>query len=175
MRKCRGSAKKDGRGVRNREARREKRSGVVREKGRPGKGSGGGTGKARARMWAGGETGRPLRLSHLRGKSEREDQRGPGQRGAPRYLQRSSRTLPGISTRLVSMMRTHSRSSASRLRAAGDRGYGTESRLQRRRLQRGREGEGARPAYLCSAPSALDPRGWAKARGGAPGVTPRSA
>lgn len=50
------------------------------------------------------------------------DDRGPKQRGVPWYLQRSSRTLPGISTRLVSMMRTHSRSSASRLRAAGDRG-----------------------------------------------------
>lgn len=35
------------------------------------------------------------------------------------YLQRSSRTLPGISRRLGSIMRTRSRRSASRLRAAG--------------------------------------------------------
>lgn len=48
------------------------------------------------------------------------------------YLQRSSRTLPGISTRLVSMMRTHSRSSASRLRAAGDRGYRKEAPASQR-------------------------------------------
>lgn len=33
-------------------------------------------------------------------------------------------------------------------------------------------GKRARPAYFCSAPSALDPRGWAEARGGAPGATP---
>lgn len=39
-----------------------------------------------------------------------------------------------------------------------------------RRLQRGRAGAGARPAHLRPAPSALDPRGWAEARGGAPGL-----
>lgn len=35
------------------------------------------------------------------------------------YLQRSSRTLPGISRRFVSMLRTRSRRSASQVRAAG--------------------------------------------------------
>lgn len=113
-------------------------------------------------------------LQNLKKKQNKQgDQRGPGQRGAPRYLQRSSRTLPGISTRLVSMMRTHSRSSASRLRAAGDREYGTKS--GQRRLQRGRGGKGRDPLTYVLHPQPRTPRGWAEARGGALGVTPHSA
>lgn len=69
-------------------------------------------------------------------------------------------------------MRTHSRSSASRLRAAGDRGYGTESRQRRRRLRRKREGEGAGPAHFRPAPSAWDPEAGPRSGGGAPGATP---
>lgn len=107
---------------------RKKRGGVSERTVPPGKGSGGGTGKPVQGCGRGEKAERPLRSSNLR-KNEQGDETGPGQRGAPRYLQRSSRTLPGISTRLVSMMRTHSRSSASRLRAPG-----TESTARRLRL-----------------------------------------
>ena len=85
--------------------------------------------KARTRMWAeggGGEASAVLKSEEIRAKGRN---RAGTARGAPRYLQRSSRTLPGISTRLVSMMRTHSRSSASRLRAPG-----TKSTARRLRL-----------------------------------------
>lgn len=104
--------------------RRKKRGGVGPGKGRRGKRGSGATGKRG--HGCGRRARRPLQ-SPIRGKTS------AGTRaGAARYLQRSSRTLPGISTRLVSMMRTHSRSSASRLRAAGDRGYGTETPARRR-------------------------------------------
>lgn len=105
---------------------RKKRGGVGPGKGRRGKGGSGATGKRGHGCGRRRRARRPLQ-SPIRGKTS------AGTRaGAARYLQRSSRTLPGISTRLVSMMRTHSRSSASRLRAAGDRGYGTETPARRR-------------------------------------------
>lgn len=91
----------------------------------PGKGAAAGP-ESQDRMWA--RVGDPEASGVA--ETERKEAgggRGPEQHWALRYLQRSSRTLPGISTRLVSMMRTHSRSSASRLRAAGDRGHGTET------------------------------------------------
>lgn len=93
--------------------------------------------------------------------------------GAARYLQRSSRTLPGISTRLVSMMRTHRRSSASRLRAAGDQGYGTETPARRRAgggSNEDEQGKGRDPRTSVPHPQPWTPRGWAEARGGAPGL-----
>lgn len=106
--------------------RRKKRGGVGPGKGRRGKGGSGATGKRGHGCGRRRRARRPLQ-SPIRRKTS------AGTRaGAARYLQRSSRTLPGISTRLVSMMRTHSRSSASRLRAAGDRGYGTETPARRR-------------------------------------------
>lgn len=106
--------------------RRKKRGGVGPGKGRRGKRGSGATGKRGHGCGRRRRARRPLQ-SPIRGKTS------AGTRaGAARYLQRSSRTLPGISTRLVSMMRTHSRSSASRLRAAGDRGYGTETPARRR-------------------------------------------
>lgn len=94
-------------------------------------------GKAGTRMWTGKGDAEVSGVAETERGAKRKaaDDRGPKQRRVPRYLQRSSRTLPGISTRLVSMMRTHSRSSASRLRAAGDRGYcrKTPENTQRRR------------------------------------------
>lgn len=69
------------------------------------------------------------------------------------YLQRSSRTLPGISRRLVSIVRTRSRRSASRLQAAGT--------VEKHR--------GAGPRTL--EPSAQTPR-LGRGEGRSPGVTP---
>lgn len=107
-----------------------------------------------------------LRSRLLRGKT------GAGTRaGAARYLQRSSRTLPGISTRLVSMMRTHSRSSASRLRAAGDRGYGTET-LARRRAGGG-SNEDARGKGRDPRTCVPHPQPWTPEAGPRRGVEPR--
>lgn len=71
-----------------------------------------------------------------------------------RYLQRSSKTLLGISRRLVSMMKTRSRRSASRLRGACTV-----------------EGH-ADPGPRTLEPALPGPRGWAEARGGALGPRP---
>lgn len=92
----------------------------------------------------GAETQRPPRSAN-EGENQ-EGTAGPGRPAATRYLQRSSRTLPGISTRLVSMMRTHSRSRASRLRAAG-----TEGAARRLRLSRERAAAAAQAAQAAAA------------------------
>lgn len=143
-------------------------------RGSPGKGLDGGAGKR------GPGGGRAEASSGLKSEKTRERTARAGPARTPRYLQRSSRTLPGISTRFVSMMRTHSRSSASRLRAAGDEGAVRRLRLageraarRRRQRLREREGEGAKPAHFRPAPSARDPPRLGRGGGGAPGATPR--
>lgn len=104
--------------------------------------------RERARRWGpkAGARRRAEASAGLEPEKTCERTKRAGTARAPRYLQRSSRTLPGISTRFVSMMRTHRRSSASRLRAAGDEGTARRLRLageraaRRRRRSQGREG-----------------------------------
>lgn len=78
MRKFRGSAKKDGRGVRNREAAAGNEEWCRPREGSPRERERRRDRKSEGKDVGGGETGRPLRMSNLREKSEREDQRGPG-------------------------------------------------------------------------------------------------
>ena len=156
---------------------RKKRGGVG-DKSRPGKGAEAGR-KAGTRMRAGRGGAEVSGVAESEWGKNSRGRQGPKQRGAPRYLQRSSRTLPGISTRLVSMMRTHSRSSASRLRAAGGRRYCRKTPAPRRTRSGGGGGGSygngrgkGRDRSPSSGSRGPGPRGWAEAGGGVPRATP---
>ena len=178
MRRSQRGERRNGAGcVRNRRLQRKKRGGVGdtsrREKEQRRDGNAG----TRMRTGRGGAEVSGAAESERRKNST--GRQGPRQRGAPRYLQRSSRTLPGISTRLVSMMRTHSRSSASRLRAAGGRRHCRKTPARRRTRSGGggggSHGSGRGEGRNRSPPSGSrgpGPRGWAEAGGGVPRATP---
>lgn len=137
--------------------------------------------RERARRWGpkAGARRRAEASAGLEPEKTCERTKRAGTARAPRYLQRSSRTLPGISTRFVSMMRTHRKSSASRLRAAGDEGTARRLRLAgeraaRRRRSQGREGGRGEARSLPSGAFSPGPLRLGRGGGGAPGATPRS-